>query len=51
MFYVYTITEDIMVNISNGQIEGGASNIYSIFTILDDLQVMYSLLAYLISKR
>jgi len=41
MFYVCTITEDTMMNISNGQSEGSASNIYSIFTILDDLQVTY----------
>lgn len=46
MVYVYAITEDIMMNISNGQSEGNAS----IFTILDDLQVIYSLLTYLISK-
>lgn len=39
MVYVYAITEDIMMNISNGQSEGSASNTYNIFTILGDLQV------------
>lgn len=47
MFYVYTITKDIVMNVSSGQSEGSARNIYNIFTILQNLQLTYSLLTYL----
>lgn len=47
---MYAIIEDTMVSIANGQSEANASSIYNIFTILDNLRVIYSLLTYLISK-
>lgn len=47
---MYAIIEDIMVSIANGHSEASASGIYNIFTILDNLQVIYSLLTCLISK-
>lgn len=40
MFYVHATTEKIVMNISNVQSEESVSNIYSSFTILEDLQVI-----------
>lgn len=47
---MYVIIGDIIVSIANGQSEASASSIYNIFTVLDNLQVIYSLLTCLISK-